>query len=56
MMSRVKWNFEKWIITPQGQVHARYVSTTGPLSLESTIVKLLDAADSDPETETDDTQ
>lgn len=40
-MSRVKWNFEKFLISADGQVAHRYNSTTKPNSLISDIEALL---------------
>ncbi|KAG0243472.1 thioredoxin-like protein [Mortierella sp. GBAus27b] len=44
MMSRIKWNFEKFLIAKDGSVYERYASTTGPQSLAKDIEKLLSAA------------
>lgn len=38
----IKWNFEKFLINKRGEVHERYSSLTKPLSLESTVEKLLE--------------
>lgn len=40
-LSRIKWNFEKFLINKHGQVVQRYSSMTKPHSLESEIEKLL---------------
>ncbi|KAG8899700.1 hypothetical protein FRB99_006494 [Tulasnella sp. 403] len=39
--SRIKWNFEKFLVDRDGHVVARYASTTSPQSLEGEIEKLL---------------
>ena len=41
MMSRVKWNFEKFLIDKQGNVVDRYASTAEPATLKPAIEKLL---------------
>ncbi|KAB8266350.1 thioredoxin-like protein [Aspergillus pseudonomiae] len=38
-LKRIKWNFEKFLISPEGKVVGRWASTTKPESLEDTIVK-----------------
>ncbi|KAF9897151.1 peroxiredoxin hyr1 [Lobosporangium transversale] len=43
MMSRIKWNFEKFLIAKDGTVYERYASTTDPKSLAKDIEKLLAA-------------
>jgi len=40
-LTRIKWNFEKFLIDKQGQVVDRYSSLTTPASLEPEIEKLL---------------
>ncbi|CAE6540299.1 unnamed protein product [Rhizoctonia solani] len=40
-LSRIKWNFEKFLIDREGKVVGRWASTTTPESLESEIEKLL---------------
>jgi len=40
-LTRIKWNFEKFLIDKDGKVVGRYASTTTPQSLEATIDKLL---------------
>ena len=37
----IKWNFTKFLVNREGKVLHRYASTTGPLSMESGITKLL---------------
>lgn len=44
MLSRIKWNFEKFLIARDGHVYSRYASTTGPQSISKDIEKLLKAA------------
>jgi len=39
-LKRVKWNFEKFLIGPDGKVKGRWASTTGPGSLEKEIERL----------------
>lgn len=41
MLERVKWNFEKWLLSRDGWVVERYASTTAPEALERTIESLL---------------
>ena len=43
MMSRIKWNFEKFLVDKEGKVHDRYASTTTPESMQKDIEKLLSA-------------
>ncbi|KAF9355013.1 glutathione peroxidase gpx1 [Mortierella sp. AD094] len=43
MMSRIKWNFEKFLIAKDGTVYDRYASTTTPDSLAKDVEKLLAA-------------
>ncbi|KAJ3183226.1 Glutathione peroxidase 2 [Gaertneriomyces sp. JEL0708] len=40
-LTRIKWNFEKFLVDGEGQVVNRYASTTSPESIESDILKLL---------------
>lgn len=40
-LTRIKWNFEKFLVDSEGVVEERYSSLTKPESLESTIEKLL---------------
>ncbi|KAK4983568.1 Glutathione peroxidase 2 [Elasticomyces elasticus] len=40
-LKRVKWNFEKFLVGRDGQVKARWASTTKPESLKATIEKEL---------------
>lgn len=40
-LTRIKWNFEKFLIDKQGKVVQRYGSTTKPSSIAPTIEKLL---------------
>ncbi|CAE6461294.1 unnamed protein product [Rhizoctonia solani] len=40
-LTRIKWNFEKFLIDRQGKVVNRWASTTKPESLEADIEKLL---------------
>lgn len=39
--SRIKWNFTKFLITPDGKPYKRYAPTTKPEKIEADIVKLL---------------
>eukprot|EP00004_Rigifila_ramosa_P006560 TRINITY_DN1737_c0_g1_i1.p1 TRINITY_DN1737_c0_g1~~TRINITY_DN1737_c0_g1_i1.p1 ORF type:complete len:191 (+),score=39.59 TRINITY_DN1737_c0_g1_i1:3-575(+) len=41
-LTRVKWNFEKFLVDKKGQVRARYGSPTTPESLDAEIAKMLD--------------
>ncbi|KAF9172620.1 glutathione peroxidase gpx1 [Mortierella sp. AD011] len=43
MMSRIKWNFEKFLIARDGTVHERYASTTTPDHIAKDVEKLLAA-------------
>jgi glutathione peroxidase len=43
-MKRIKWNFEKFLIGPDGKVEGRWASLTKPESLEGPILQQLDAA------------
>lgn len=38
-LRRVKWNFEKFLISADGKVVGRWASTTKPEALEETILK-----------------
>lgn len=40
-LSRIKWNFEKFLVDKNGKVVERYSSVTKPKSLEGTIEELL---------------
>ncbi|KAG8729849.1 Glutathione peroxidase 2 [Ceratobasidium sp. 423] len=40
-LTRIKWNFEKFLIDREGNVVGRWASTTKPESLETEIEKLL---------------
>lgn len=40
-LTRIKWNFEKFLVDRQGNVHQRYSSLTKPLSMEEDIKQLL---------------
>ncbi|MBW0542868.1 hypothetical protein O181_082583 [Austropuccinia psidii MF-1] len=40
-MSRIKWNFEKFLVDKTGKVRFRHASTTKPATLEREIEKLL---------------
>lgn len=41
LVSRIKWNFTKFLINPSGKVVARYAPTTKPEKLRAKIEKLL---------------
>ncbi|KAH8424040.1 glutathione peroxidase [Aspergillus melleus] len=43
-LKRVKWNFEKFLISADGKVVGRWASLTKPESLEDTIVKEIEKA------------
>ncbi|KAG0021906.1 glutathione peroxidase gpx1, partial [Entomortierella chlamydospora] len=43
MMSRIKWNFEKFLIAKDGTVYERYASTTTPEHIAKDVEKLLAA-------------
>ncbi|KAF9893045.1 hypothetical protein FE257_012456 [Aspergillus nanangensis] len=43
-MKRVKWNFEKFLISADGKVVGRWASTTKPQSLEADILKEIEKA------------
>lgn len=43
MMSRIKWNFEKFLVDKNGKVTDRYSSMSTPADMESDIKKLLAA-------------
>lgn len=38
---KVKWNFEKFLINKNGEIHGRYLSTIKPEALEEVIEELL---------------
>ncbi|KAG9075515.1 hypothetical protein FS749_012799 [Ceratobasidium sp. UAMH 11750] len=40
-LTRIKWNFEKFLIDREGRVVGRWASTTSPESLEGEIEKVL---------------
>ncbi|KAL6051122.1 Glutathione peroxidase 2 [Balamuthia mandrillaris] len=40
-LTRIKWNFEKFLVDKKGQVSQRYSSITTPASMEKDIEKLL---------------
>ncbi|KAB5596162.1 Glutathione peroxidase [Ceratobasidium theobromae] len=40
-LTRIKWNFEKFLIDREGKVVGRWASTTSPESLEAEIEKVL---------------
>lgn len=44
-LKRVKWNFEKFLISADGKVIGRWASTTKPESLEGAIVKEIQKAE-----------
>ncbi|KAJ5115405.1 glutathione peroxidase Hyr1 [Penicillium alfredii] len=43
-LKRVKWNFEKFLVSADGKVVARWATTTKPEALESPIVKEIEKA------------
>ncbi|PLN85557.1 glutathione peroxidase [Aspergillus taichungensis] len=43
-LKRIKWNFEKFLISPDGKVVGRWASVTKPESLEQTILAELEKA------------
>jgi len=43
-MKRIKWNFEKFLVGPDGKVKGRWASTTKPEALEEPILKELGAS------------
>ncbi|KAJ5887895.1 glutathione peroxidase Hyr1 [Penicillium taxi] len=43
-LKRVKWNFEKFLVTPEGKVAGRWSSLTKPDALEEPIVKEIEKA------------
>lgn len=43
-LTRVKWNFEKFLISADGKVVGRWSSTTKPKNLESAILKEIEKA------------
>ena len=40
---RIKWNFTKFLVTPEGKPYKRYSPTTNPSMIEKDIIKLIDA-------------
>ncbi len=40
-VDRIKWNFTKFLVDKEGNIVARYASTTSPLSIKEDIEKLL---------------
>ncbi|PSR75586.1 hypothetical protein PHLCEN_2v9066 [Hermanssonia centrifuga] len=40
-LSRIKWNFEKFLIDKEGQVIQRWASTTSPEAIDKELEKLL---------------
>jgi glutathione peroxidase len=40
---RIKWNFTKFLITPEGKPYKRYAPTCKPASLEEDIISILPA-------------
>lgn len=42
-LTRIKWNFEKFLIGKDGQIKGRWASTTKPESLKDAIMKELAA-------------
>jgi len=48
-MKRIKWNFEKFLVSKDGEVVDRWASTTTPASLESAIEKELAKLDTKSE-------
>ena len=45
-LKRVKWNFEKFLISADGKVVGRWASTTKPEALEETILKEIEKGSS----------
>jgi len=41
LMERIKWNFEKFLVGPNGQVIDRYTSGVTPEQLEAPVVEAL---------------
>ncbi len=39
--TRIKWNFTKFLITPEGKPYKRYSPTTKPATIEKDILKLI---------------
>jgi glutathione peroxidase len=37
----VRWNFEKFLVSPNGKPVKRYDASTNPIDIEADIVKLL---------------
>lgn len=48
-MKRVKWNFEKWLVSKDGKVVNRWASTTKPEALEKPILEELKKGESKAE-------
>ncbi|KAL4926223.1 glutathione peroxidase [Aspergillus undulatus] len=44
-LKRIKWNFEKFLISADGKVVGRWASTTKPEGLEDTILKEIEKAE-----------
>lgn len=44
-LKRVKWNFEKFLVSPEGEVVGRWASTTKPEGLEGTIIEEIKKAE-----------
>jgi len=40
-LTRIKWNFEKFLIDKEGKVVNRWASTTGPDAIDPEVAKLL---------------
>ena len=40
-MKRIKWNFEKFLVGPDGKVKGRWASTTKPEALKEAVLKEL---------------
>ncbi|KAG8935508.1 peroxiredoxin hyr1 [Tulasnella sp. 419] len=40
-LTRIKWNFEKFLVDKEGKVVSRYASTTSPSSIEKDVERLL---------------
>ncbi|BFZ58094.1 Glutathione peroxidase 2 [Savitreella phatthalungensis] len=53
-LTRIKWNFEKFLCDRNGKVYARYSSLTKPESIEADIEKLLAQPPSTPHIPADD--
>jgi peroxiredoxin len=48
-LKRIKWNFEKFLVSKDGEVVERWASTTSPTGLESAIEKELAKLDTKSE-------